>query len=653
MHGLRYFSLITVTAVVLLFVNAPFSSAAAKTLFKKKANVTSIAPTGIDKPDLELKPIKWSKPLKQGDTVGSSSILNIIIVNKGRAVSRDAKIQIRCTSLSGGNSPSSTNGFLDLSALNPGKSISFSWPSMSSEKWPAGTFKISVHADSQNIVRESNESNNKKYLTFTVQPKMKLKPAKKAGIQRTKSKIKDSLTLVDYEILSIKSDPTHPHTREYVGVIVKIKNKTAKNAKIPFYSKCKPLDGGTCPGGQPGQEIIEHDGYWSLKANETGDFKIFHSGNDKFPEGRYLLAAAKDKDFKKSLVFTTMTVQAPEDVPVRISKLKVNFQEIQPSGELINITTLPEPMRFEIFGGGFNQQSKVYYQNTKTGGNVWAVDVPKIAASRIVGHLPVTASNVAGSYSLWVKNANGDQTTKYRFNLVEPGGPPQIYAWDPKTIKSWQHWTDVGNGRWAAYVTFKGRNLSEQFSDHWVESNTVSDHLNLDANKSSGSYKILFTTGTDYPPQDGEIKIWIYNKHRDPSIDTKDNAQWFIIKVRTTSVKIDPPTILKPDEQQVIALKDIVVRVKDPVTARVLDYELEWQKKAGNFFLPIAIIDEIHKSAADNSGSTIIPISKFEHEAVYRFRARVKRSNKVVVKPEPQWSDWRQFKVLRKLTIEK
>ncbi|MEJ2154857.1 MAG: hypothetical protein P8X96_05955, partial [Desulfobacteraceae bacterium] len=447
-------------------------------------------------------------------------------------------------------------------------------------------------------------------------------------------------------------DPTQPHTQEYVTVSVKIHNKTPAYAGTPFYFKCKPLDGNICPGGQPGQEMIVHRDDVKLNANETRDIKMFHQGNDWFQAGRYLLAAAKDKDFKKSLVFTVMTVQAPEDVPVRIRKLTVYGIEIPPSGELVQITTRPEPMGFEIYGGGFNQQSKVYYQNTKTGGNIWAVDAPEISAERIRGHLPVSASNTAGSYLLWIKNANGDQTATYRFNLVEPGSSPQIYEWSPKTITEWQHWTDVGNGRWAAYVTFHGKNLTKAFSDHWVESNTVSDDLYLTVYKGRGFYRILFTTGTDFPPQDGEIKLWIYNKHRDPSIDTKGNAQWFIIKVRNVPVRIDPPTITKPEEQQVIALKDVAVTLKDPATVRVIDYELEWQKKAGNFFMPVAILDEIHKSVADKAGTQIIPIEKFDHEGVYRFRARVKRSTRLVVKPDPQWSDWRQFKVLRKLTID-
>ena len=215
------------------------------------------------------------------------------------------------------------------------------------------------------------------------------------------------------------------------------------------------------------------------------------------------------------------------------------------------------------------------------------------------------------------------------------------------------HWTDVPNGRWAAYVKFDGKYLSNQFSDHWVESNTVSDHLQLKAEKGSGYYKILFTTGTAYPPRDGDIKLWIYNKHRDPSIDTKDNGQWFIIKVRNEAIKIDPPTILKPEEQQVLALTNIVVNVKDPGNIHVSDYELEWKKKTGDFFLPVSILDQMHKSADNSIGSATIPITQFEHNATYMFRARVKSCNKVVVKPDPQWSGWRHFKVLRKLEINK
>lgn len=651
MNALRCFSCGVVATAILLFANASFSEATAKTLLRKKTNPTSLAPAVMGKPDLELKPLKWSRPPKQGDVVGRSAILHLQVVNRGQAPSRAGQIQIRCTSMSGGTSPSSMNGTLDLASLNPGKSLALSWPSMSAEKWPAGTFKISVHADSLNAVHESNEYNNKKQLIFTVQPRLTLKPAEKVQLKKTQSKIAGHLALIDYDILSVKSDPTHPHTREYITVVVKVKNKTPKPVTLPFYFKCKPLDGGTCPDAQPGREIIVPYNTVSFNAHQTREIKMFHNGNDRFPEGRYLLAAAKDNGFKTALVFTVMTVQAPEDVPVRINTLKILGTEIPPSGGPVNMTTQPQPMGFEIMGGGFNPQSKVYYQNTKTGGNIWSVDDPHISADRITGKLPVSASNVAGSYRLWVKNSNGDQTAKYRFNLLAPGSPPQIYEWAPKTITSWQHWTDVGNGRWAADVTFKGKNLSAPFSDHWVESNSVSDHLNLKAYKGSGFYRILFTTGTDYPPQDGEIKIRIYNKHPDPSIDTKDNGQWFMVKVRNEPVVIDPPTILQPEANQTIALKDITVVLKDPAAIRVMDYELEWKKKAGNFLVPAAIMDGMHKSVDQHTGTMTIPITKFDHEGVYRFRARVKRSTKVVVKPDPQWSGWREFKVLRKLTI--
>jgi hypothetical protein len=273
-----------------------------------------------EKPDLELKPVHWSSPPKQGDVVGGSAILNIQVINKGKAASRACKIQIQCTVLSGRKAPASMNGMLDLSPLDPGGSVALAWPSLSTEKWPAGTFKITVYADSQNVVSESNEANNKKQLIFTIQPKIQVKPAQKHEFKKASPKMAGDLVLMDYALLSVKSDPVHPHTEEFVSVIVKVKNKTPKHVGLSFYFKCKPLDGTACPGGQPGQEIIDSYANLPFNANETRDLKMFHLGNDRFAKGRYLLAAAKDKDFKKSLVFTTMTVQAPEDVPANIRK---------------------------------------------------------------------------------------------------------------------------------------------------------------------------------------------------------------------------------------------------------------------------------------------------------------------------------------------
>jgi hypothetical protein len=531
---------------------------------------------------------------------------------------------------------------------------------MSSEIWPVGKFRVGVEIDYKNSVKETNETNNVWRMTFTVQPKIQLKPAKKVKIQKAKSKIIGDLVLIDYDILSVKSNPEDPHTAEYISVKVKIKNKSIKKyIDLPIYFKCKPLDGGTCPNisnspeaPQPGEEIInERTLYRGFDPNETKEVDMFLSGKMFKIPGRYLLSAAKDKDFKQSLVSTIMTVREPEDLPLKISELFVGSIKIPPSNLPFNLLAGQRPKKIIIKGDSFNEQSKIYYQNMTTGGNIWTVADSELSYSILTGSLPVSASNVAGSYRLWVQNPNGDKTFKYQFNIVESGTPPQIYDWSPKTIANWGFTRQYNDARFTAKIAFTGKNIFENTTDFWIESNTVSDYLNTNIDAWNGHCSINFhILRKDLPIKEGEIKLWIYNKHNDPSIDTKHNAQWFIIKVRHEAATIiNPPLIQKPDNKAIFTHEDIKIELIEQTNYGVSGYEVEWKKKAGNFFLPVSIMSYISRDTEFSITSTIIPANKFENNGVYLFRVRVKGELfQAFLSEDRQWSDWREFKVIRR-----
>lgn len=680
MKELRWFLFFHMFFVILTGSQA-FGEIPGKPVFKEKLKIQVPAVSGIVlMPDLVIQSVQWSNPPQAGEPIGKSAILNIVAVNKGPGPTGGNTVVIGCQSLSGGSCPASLTGSMEVTPLGPGQSTGLSWPSLSNEIWPAGNYRITVRIDAKNIARETNESNNETALIFTIAPKKTVSmghtpiikntvEADKALVPGTDIKPKDDhwlklnqktdqppalagqLSLMDYTLHSIRSTPPVPHTKEFVKVLVKVENKSPKAAKLPFYFKCKPLDGTTCPNGQPGQEVVDSF-EMQLAPNETREQAMFHLGNDKFQEGRYLLAAAKDEGFSKGLVFTTLHVGTPEDVPLRISKLIIGKETTSPA-EPVDITAMASTRGFELRGGGFISQSKVYYQNTSTGGNIWTVDNAEMNENRIItGLMPVTVANVPGAYRIWVKNPNGDETDKFRFNVIAAGQPPQIYEWEPKTITSWMHWTDTSTGRWAAYVTFKGHNLSVTLTDHWVESNTVSDQLVTSVNgQSDDTYKILIWTPSGNPPQDGQIKLWIYNKHTDPSIDTKGNAQWFNIKVVNEPFIIAPPVIRSPEENQKIMMKDVVIDIKDPQGVRVLTYELEWQRKLGEYWMPVSVVNEMDKNIESDHGTHTVSIQKFENNQRCRFRARVTKSNKQAVKLDPQWSPWREFEVVRQLTL--
>ncbi len=166
------------TMIVGLLLSAVvFSAAAQKTLDTSTPKVKSTIPTRDKAADLTIPKAAWSKPPREGDTVGGSPILSVMVANKGSAPADGSALKIECTALTSSKCPASVKGSINVPALGPGKSTMISWPSLSSEKWPAGRFRLNLQADAQNRIKESNERNNATQVNFSVYPN----PQKKVG----------------------------------------------------------------------------------------------------------------------------------------------------------------------------------------------------------------------------------------------------------------------------------------------------------------------------------------------------------------------------------------------------------------------------------------------------------------------------------------
>ena len=214
-------------AMAIIFMNTSFVNAAANIKFKKTPAIKSKVPgTKVNLPDLVVKKAAWSKNPKEGDIVGASPILNITIWNKGTAAAGASKLGIACKSLTGTNYPYPLSGQINIQPLAPGKSMTYAWPPTSSEKWFSGTYQLDFTADYHfNMVKESNETNNKRTLTFAVASKMK--KLKKIGIQnKIQAKPKNQFKLIntDLEVVSIAMTPTNPVAGEIVTFVAIIKN---------------------------------------------------------------------------------------------------------------------------------------------------------------------------------------------------------------------------------------------------------------------------------------------------------------------------------------------------------------------------------------------------------------------------------------------
>jgi hypothetical protein len=171
----------------LLLCGASFSGAAQRTPNASSPTVKSTIPMKRRSVDLTVQNAAWSKPPREGYSVGGSTILNILVANKGNAPANASALKIECSALTNEKCPASMSGFINIPVLGPGKSTMVAWPSLSSEKWSLGRFHLKIQADAHNFVKESNEKNNTAQVEFTVIPN----PQKKVGVMRPSSQGND------------------------------------------------------------------------------------------------------------------------------------------------------------------------------------------------------------------------------------------------------------------------------------------------------------------------------------------------------------------------------------------------------------------------------------------------------------------------------
>ncbi|MBU4524389.1 MAG: hypothetical protein KUA37_06545 [Desulfomicrobium sp.] len=450
----------------------------------------------------------------------------------------------------------------------------------------------------------------------------------------------DLIVFSDYTIHSIRTVPEDPHTQEWVNVWIQVENKSQKDAHLPLYYKFKPLEGQS-DGGKV--HVIAP----LVKAKEIKEYN-----NEYYSlllKGKYLLSVAKDELLSKNLVTRTVNVKLPEDVKVRISKLKLGSTDTDSSNEPIIMTPKAARKEIRIEGGGFTSQSTVLYQNVTTGANVSTFDPEEIQGHKIWGHLPVYACNVPGRYKIWVKNPDGSETDKFQYEVLTPGQSPQIDFWKPHVITDWDR---LHIDTWSTSVIFYGKGISKEWSTHWVESNSVSSDMEFikdTYHTQDGYYYLKLSTRVDSPPQEGEIKIWIYNKHTDPAIDNRSSGQWFRIQVKHEPFVIAPPIVQLPSEKQKIVKEDVVVTIKDPPGVRGLSYKLEWRQQLGVFWQSISMLESISKEPFDVQVTRVIPADQFKASGNYQLRVLVDESTECIrhIAPAPEWSEWRTFEVVR------
>ncbi len=207
-------------AITIMFMSTSGLYAAQKFMRKTQITVKSKTQGIVTMPDLIIKNASWSSNPKQGQKVGTSSILNIHIQNKGTASAGAHKVKITCSTLSGHAYPPSLNGTINVPSLGPGKSQNVAWPPISSGKWQSGKYRLNISVDDGNLVKESDETKNKRFILFTVLGLMK--PVKKPEFKLN----------ADLEAVSISINPSNPVSGEDVNINSIVRNSgTVKTPK--------------------------------------------------------------------------------------------------------------------------------------------------------------------------------------------------------------------------------------------------------------------------------------------------------------------------------------------------------------------------------------------------------------------------------------
>ncbi len=119
--------------------------------------------------DVSVDWIRLNKVITEGDPIGGS-VFNISIKNSDAINVPAFKINISIAALRGGAVPVELSGAKDCLPLAKATSYAFTWPNPSSNKWKAGSYRLTVEADSDKIINDSNRQNNVKTFDFTVLP---------------------------------------------------------------------------------------------------------------------------------------------------------------------------------------------------------------------------------------------------------------------------------------------------------------------------------------------------------------------------------------------------------------------------------------------------------------------------------------------------
>ncbi len=118
--------------------------------------------------DLSVGSLSWSQPVKAGDGVGKTAILNITVQNNGKGAAAASRLDVTCTPLSGVECPPDIDKRFVVGVLAPGAKTTLAWPDPSAAVWSAGLYRITAAADNSRQVTETNDGDNLGTIDFTV-----------------------------------------------------------------------------------------------------------------------------------------------------------------------------------------------------------------------------------------------------------------------------------------------------------------------------------------------------------------------------------------------------------------------------------------------------------------------------------------------------
>lgn len=461
----------------------------------------------------------------------------------------------------------------------------------------------------------------------------------------------DQIVLQDFEIKSLRHEPDDPHVDEPCKLLASVENRVDKVTKLSIYARCKPLDGGSCPGGAPGQEVVQQtagDVFYGAGIRDIALFGAFVSGVEQTSlkgTGRFLISTAKDAGFSKNLLIDMVTVPLPEDAAPAIRRLCYDRSENDRCAPLVETAGNVTKMAIKAAGVGFNTTSKLFCRNNGIGGNTTELATKYIQSANGPGDgtlsafVPANVVNTPGQYFIWARSADGKESNKEPLEIDQPGQPPQIYEWSPKVISAWGGQRSPRS--YYVRVDFKGKNIGP-LTSFWLDPSVVASDLHGEGGyvtREGGLFEILLSTSQR--PKDGEIKVWIYNRDPNPSVDTRDKAQWVNLQVKTELVPLPPPAILTPAEGESFVMQDVDIAFQGQMPYVL---EFQWQLQANQVWLPVQVMPEF-----DTSGGSVRKLTVqrglFPNNGTYRLRARISPEEDDQFGKDYVWGAWRVFKI--------